>query len=42
MLVDEEEKMDLEDIFGSTLKLYSDYSEILVAYSKTKFMQDLY
>jgi len=33
---------DLETIFRGPLQLYSDYSEILVAYSKTKFMQDLY
>jgi len=32
----------LEAIFGGYLQLYADYSEILVAYSKTKFMQELY
>ena len=37
-----EPNLDIEEIFGKTLLLYQDYSEILVAYKKTKFMQELY
>ena len=34
--------MDIDEIFGKTLLLYQDYSDILIAYKKTKFMQELY
>ena len=34
--------VDIEGIFGKVLKLYADYSDVLIAYKKTKFMQDLY
>ncbi len=33
---------DLEAIFGKTLQLYEEYSDILIVYKKTKFMEDLY
>ncbi len=35
-------KIDIKEIFGQILYLYQDYSEILVTYKKTKFMQELY
>ena len=34
--------MDISEIFGKTLQLYQDYSDILIVYKKTKFMHDLY
>ena len=37
-----ENNLDIEEIFGKTLLLYQDYSEVLIAYKKTKFMQELY
>lgn len=37
-----ENNLDIDEIFGKTLLLYQDYSEILIAYKKTKFMQELY
>jgi len=37
-----ENNMDIDEIFGKTLLLYQDYSDILIAYKKTKFMQELY
>ena len=33
---------DIGEIFGKTLQVYQDYSDILIVYKKTKFMQDLY
>lgn len=33
-----ENNLDIEEIFGKTLLLYQDYSEVLIAYKKTKFM----
>ena len=36
------ESKDLEAVFGKTLGLYEEYSDILLVYKKTKFMQDLY
>ena len=35
-------KVDLGEIFGKALSLYHEYSDILIVYKKTKFMQDLY
>jgi hypothetical protein len=39
---DEIQSIDIQSIFGKTLGLYQDYSDILIVYKKTKFMQDLY
>ena len=38
----EENPKELSEIFGKTLGLYEEYSDILIVYKKTKFMQDLY
>lgn len=34
--------LDVQAIFGKTLNLYKDYSDILIVYRKTKFMENLY
>lgn len=39
---EESQTVNLSDIFGKPLSLYYEYSDILVIYKKTKFMQDLY
>lgn len=40
--LDSGDGIDIEGIFGDVLQQYADYSDVLIAYKKTKFMQDLY